>query len=86
MTKSFSNAGLTIAFAASLFALPTASHAFSSEAQQMCTGDAFRFCSSEIPDVSLVTKCMVQHRTSLSAGCRSVMDRDGQPSRKVAVQ
>jgi len=86
MTKTFRTAGLTIAFAASLFALPTASYAFSSEAQQMCTGDAFRFCSSEIPDVALVTKCMVQHRANLSAGCRSVMDRDGQPSRKVAAQ
>jgi hypothetical protein len=38
------------AFAASFFAMPTTSHAFSPEAQQMCTGDAFRLCSSEIPN------------------------------------
>jgi hypothetical protein len=53
----------------------------------MCTGDAFRLCSSEIPDVSRVTACMMQRRASLSAGCRAVMDRDlAQQSGKVAAQ
>jgi hypothetical protein len=38
-----------LAFAASLSALsPTQGFAFSAEAQQMCTGDAFRPCSPEI--------------------------------------
>jgi hypothetical protein len=87
MTKTIRNAGRTIAFTVSLFALPTASFAFSSEAQQMCTGDAFRLCSSEIPNVDRVTACMMQHRTNLSTGCRAVMDRDlARQSRKVAAQ
>jgi hypothetical protein len=87
MTKTFRNAGLTIAFTVSLFALPTASYAFSPEAQQMCTGDAFRLCSSEIPNVDRITACMMQRRTSLSTGCRIVMDRDlAQQSRRVAAQ
>jgi hypothetical protein len=72
-------------FAVSLFAMPTASYAFSPEAQQMCTGDAFRLCSSEIPDVSKITACMMKQRASLSPGCRTVMDRDlAQQSKKIA--
>jgi hypothetical protein len=54
----------------------TSSFAFSAEAQQMCTGDAFRLCSSEIPNIPKITACMYKNRTSLSAGCRAVMDRD----------
>jgi hypothetical protein len=87
MIKTIRNAGLTIAFAVSLFALPTAGNAFSPEAQRMCTGDAFRLCSSEIPDISRVTACMMKQRASLSSGCRTVMDRDlAQQSRNVAAQ
>ncbi|HMM93181.1 hypothetical protein [Bradyrhizobium sp.] len=54
----------------------TASFAFSSEAREMCTGDAFRLCSSEIPNIPKITACMMKHRSDLSAGCRAVMDRD----------
>jgi hypothetical protein len=50
--------------------------AFSSEAQQMCTGDAMRLCSSEIPDVSRITACMMRKRSQVSAGCRAVMERE----------
>ena len=64
---------LTTSFAA---VSSTASFAFSSEAQQMCTGDAFRLCSSEIPNIPKITACMVKHRTDLSAGCRVVLDRE----------
>ena len=60
----------------SLFALPTPSYAYSPEAQMMCTGDALRLCSSEIPDIPRITACMMKQRTSLSPGCRAVMDRD----------
>ena len=56
------------------------------QAQQMCTGDAFRLCSSEIPNIPKITACMFKNRSSLSAGCRAVMDRDlaAQKSSKVA--
>ena len=51
----------------------------------MCTGDAFRLCGSEIPNVSKITACMIKQRTSLSAGCRTVMDKElAQKSSKVA--
>jgi hypothetical protein len=63
----------------------SASFAFSPEAQQMCTGDAFRFCSSEIPDIPKVTACMRKQRANLSAGCRQVMDRDDATAKKANV-
>lgn len=47
------------------------SFAFSAEAQQMCSGDAFRLCSSEIPNIPAITACMVKHRSDLTAGCRA---------------
>jgi hypothetical protein len=81
MTASFTStirqAGLVLAFAVSFSALSSSSSfAFSAEAQQMCTGDAFRLCSSEIPNVSRITACMIKQRANLSSGCRVVLDRD----------
>lgn len=81
MSVSITNAVCRVSFAfviaVSMSALSSsASFAFSSEAQQMCTGDAFRLCSSEIPDIPKITACMYRHRSELSGGCRAVMDRD----------
>lgn len=50
--------------------------AFSSEAQQMCSGDAMRLCSSEIPDIPRITACMVRNKSQVSPSCRAVMDRE----------
>jgi len=52
--------------------LTTASQAYTPEQEQMCTGDAMRLCSAEIPDVDRVTACMIQKRASLSDGCKAV--------------
>jgi hypothetical protein len=61
------------------------SFAFSAEAQQMCTGDAFRLCSGEIPNIPAVTACMIKRRSELSSGCRAVLDREvSRKSGKVA--
>jgi hypothetical protein len=81
------DATLILSFAVSVSALSsTASFAYTAEAQQMCTGDAFRLCSSEIPNISKITACMIKHRADLSPGCRAVMDKDlaRGPSRKIA--
>ncbi len=89
ITKTIRQAGFALAIAVSFSALSaTSSFAFSSEAQAMCTNDAFRLCSSEIPNVSKITTCMLKHRAELSAGCRTVMNRDlaAQKSSKVAAQ
>ncbi len=81
------DASLALGFAACVSILsPTMSFAYTAEAQQMCTGDAFRLCSSDIPNIPAITACMIKHRADLSPGCRAVMDKDmaKSPSRKVA--
>ena len=71
------NVSAVLAVAASLSAVTsTTSHAFSAEARSMCSGDAFRLCSAEIPNIPKITACMIKQRANLSSGCRTVMDRD----------
>ena len=87
-TRTIRQAGLVLGLAVSLSALSTSGFAFSSEARQMCTGDAFRLCSSEIPNIPAITACMYKNKAQLSTGCRTVMDRDlaAQRSSKVAAK
>jgi len=63
---------MLIATSFALAALGTAANAYTPEQEQMCTGDAMRLCSAEIPDVDRVTACMVQKRSMLSDGCKAV--------------
>jgi hypothetical protein len=93
MTATFTHTArqisIALVFAASFSAVSsTASFAFSAEAQSMCSGDAFRLCSSEIPNIPKITSCMISKRSSLSTGCRTVLDRDlaAQKSGKMAEQ
>ena len=77
---------------AALFAIATAATAlsanptlaFSSEAQQMCTGDAMRLCGHEVPNIPRITACMARNRAHVSAGCRAVMDREHTARRRAA--
>jgi hypothetical protein len=88
-SSTFRQAGLVLALATSFSALAsTSSFAFSAEARSMCQGDAFRLCSSEIPNIPRTTACMLKHQAELSAGCRAAVDHDRatQPSNKVATQ
>lgn len=56
--------------------LPATSHAFTQDDQRrLCTGDVFRLCGSEIPDVQRITACMHKQRASLSEGCRAVFGK-----------
>jgi hypothetical protein len=48
-----------------------ASQAYTPEQEQACSGDAFRLCSAEIPDVERITTCMVRNRSQLSPACRA---------------
>lgn len=68
----FRGSRLVAATALALGLLTTASFAYTQEQQQLCSGDAMRLCSSEIPDVDRVTACMIQKRAQLSDGCKSV--------------
>ena len=58
---------------------PTASYAYTPEEQQACQPDAFRLCSSEIPDVDRVTACMVARKSELSPECRRFFRPDPEP-------
>lgn len=74
---------LTLALAVAIVAFaPSSGLAFSSEAREMCTGDAMRLCSDEIPNISKITACMHRKRAQVSAGCRAIMDRDVAAARK----
>jgi hypothetical protein len=86
VTRTIRQAAFVLAFAASVSALSsTSSFAYTIEQQQMCTGDAFRLCSSEIPNIPAITACMRKNKANLSAGCRAVMDKEAAaPSGKVA--
>src|SRR5207253_10692067 len=76
-TRTLRKAVLALTIATTLGAMTsTQSFAYSAEAQQQCTGDAFRLCSSEIPNIPAITACMVKNRSSLSSGCRAVLDRE----------
>jgi hypothetical protein len=61
---------LSAALALSASLLAGAAHAYTPEQQQACTGDAFRVCASEIPNVDRITVCMIRNRALLSPGCR----------------
>ena len=74
---------LALAFAIPAIALSASPGlTFSSEAQQMCTGDAMRLCSNEVPDIPRITACMHRKRAQISPGCRAVMDREVAAARK----
>ncbi|MGQ0685225.1 hypothetical protein [Bradyrhizobium sp.] len=86
-TRTIRKAVLALTIATTLGAMAsTQTFAYSAEAQQQCTGDAFRLCSSEIPNIPKITACMFKNRASLSPGCRAVMDKDlaAQKTRKVS--
>lgn len=69
----------TLGAAIMLFLLADAAQAYSPEQEQMCTNDAMRLCSSDIPDVDRITACMIRQRAQLSPGCRAFF-RDPEPS------
>jgi hypothetical protein len=62
--------GLMLATGLSFSILPAAGWAYTQEEQQACSGDAFRLCSAEIPDVDRVTACMIRNKSQLSPECR----------------
>jgi hypothetical protein len=74
---------LTAAFglALCLAMLPAMGHAFTQDDQRrLCTGDVFRLCASEIPNVERITTCMHKQRANLSPGCRGVFGKPTEQS------
>jgi hypothetical protein len=68
--------GLMLSAALSVFMWPVAGQAYTQEQEQACSGDAFRLCGSEIPDIQRVTICMARNKSQLSAGCRAYFKPD----------
>jgi hypothetical protein len=67
-------------FAAALTTLLCATTAFAQdrgtpEQQAACAPDAFRLCSSHIPDPGRVESCLRQQKARLSSPCRALFDR-----------
>jgi hypothetical protein len=43
------------------------------EQRSACMGDAFKFCSGDIPDETAIESCLRRNSRSLSSGCQMVM-------------
>lgn len=56
------------------------------EQKEACTPDAFRLCSSEIPDASRVEACMRAKEASLSPRCRAVFEASNPPPAQPAAR
>ena len=72
--------GLLLAVGLSVSVGPAAGQTYTPEQEQACTGDAFRLCSADIPDVNRVTACMVAKQDQLSPPCRVYFRSDPEPS------
>jgi hypothetical protein len=44
------------------------------EQRMACTGDVFKLCWNEIPNVSRIVSCLQREKPRLSAGCRAVFE------------
>jgi hypothetical protein len=82
MSKGF-HVGLMLATALAVSIWSSAGQAYTPEQEQACSGDAFRLCSSEIPNVERVTACMTAKRSQLSPQCRAHF-RGPEPRREAA--
>ena len=49
------------------------------EQRAACAPDAFRLCSSYIPDPTTVEQCLRQNKSDLSDACRSVFEQGASP-------
>ena len=70
--------GLTaLVLAASLISLSPANAAEIATAEQRaaCTPDAFRLCSSHIPNIPAITACMKKNFENLSPACKAVFPK-----------
>jgi hypothetical protein len=75
-------AGFTYANAETWFL--SGSHCYTFEQQQACAPDAFRLCSSEIPDVERIKTCMIRNRSQLSPQCRAFFRAGPEPRQEAS--
>jgi hypothetical protein len=73
---------LCIAVAATLFCATSAlaqENNGTPEQRAACMSDAFRLCSSYIPDATMIESCLRQNKSALSNACRSVFEQGTGP-------
>jgi hypothetical protein len=58
----------------------TASAQGTAEQRSACMGDAFRFCSQDIPNVSRIEACLLANRERLRPACQAQFDAAGNSS------
>jgi hypothetical protein len=63
--------GLMLATALAFSMLPSAGRAHTPEQEQACSGDAFRLCGADIPDVERITACIIRNKSQLTPACRA---------------
>ena len=68
---------LSVATAVAISLTSFAAHAIEATAEQRraCTPDAFRLCSSHIPNVDAIIGCMHANKSKLSPACRVAFDK-----------
>lgn len=55
------------------------------EQQMACTGDVWRLCGDQIPDVNRIVACLQRNTPSLSSGCRAVFESNNSMPQSRAV-
>ena len=75
--KTIRASAFAFAIAASLLGCGNAISAEIATAEQRaaCTPDAFRLCSSEIPNIPAITACMRKNFENLSPACKAVFPK-----------
>ena len=69
-TKSKIVAGSILMLAAISFAGPALAQG-TAQQRSACMGDAFRFCSEDIPNVTRIEACLLQNRERLHPACQA---------------
>jgi hypothetical protein len=66
---------VTLPLAAAMLSLTAVAHAHTTSGQvSACIGDAFRYCSSEIPSSTRVEACLISNKSKLTPSCRAQFD------------
>jgi hypothetical protein len=74
--------GLLLAATVIVATWPRPGAAYTPEQQQACSPDAMRLCSAFIPDVDMITACMVRNKAQLSPPCRVFFGPDPEEERR----
>ena len=70
----------SILLLAAAFGAGPASAQGTAEQRSACMGDAFRFCSQDIPNVSRIEACLLANRDRLRPACQAQFDAAGNSS------